>query len=119
MHVLVGHYEIALPSAMASHSTCLTGMWHHMSLFFDDRELSLGYAIVASASEVNGIVGGPIAAGLMSMNGLLGLKGWQWLFLIEGIPAVGLGAVLWCRLVRTPSSAWFLTPAERSWLAKR
>lgn len=94
-------------------------MWYHMRLFFDDRELTLGYAIIASAAAINGVIGSALAAGLLSMNGLLGLRGWQWLFLLEGVPAVVLGAVLWWCLAPSPGSAAFLTPDERAWLEAR
>lgn len=99
--------------------TWRAAMWYHMSLFFDDLELTLGYSIVASAGSINGVIGSALAAGLLSMNGILGLRGWQWLFLLEGIPTVILGIVLWCCLARSPSSAGFLEPNERAWLEDR
>lgn len=94
-------------------------MWYHMHLFFDDQEMSLGYAISMTGNVMNGVVGAPIAAALLQLDGLLGLSGWQWLFLLEGIPAVVLGYVLWKRLARSPASAGFLTQQERTWLQQR
>ena len=90
-----------------------------MSLFLDDQELTLAYATLATGTAVNGVVGGPLAAALLSMDGFLGLRGWQWLFLLEGVPAMVLGWVLWKRLARSPESARFLTPRERAWLQRR
>lgn len=94
-------------------------MWYHMSLFLNDQELGVAYATVSTATAVNGVVGGPIAAALLSMDGFLRLHGWQWLFLLEGVPAVVLGYVLWKRLARSPSNARCLTPQERHWLESR
>ncbi|KAK9804035.1 hypothetical protein WJX73_006048 [Symbiochloris irregularis] len=95
------------------------GMWYHMHLFFNDQELGVGYATVSTATAVNGVIGGPIAAALLSLDGFAGLRGWQWLFLLEGVPAVVLGGVLWKRLARSPTSAGFLSQQERAWLQRR
>ncbi|KAK9803354.1 hypothetical protein WJX73_008105 [Symbiochloris irregularis] len=95
------------------------GMWYHMHLFLDDQELGAGYATLATGTAVNGVIGGPLAAALLKLDGFLGLTGWQWLFLTEGIPAVVLGVVLWKKLARTPASAGFLSQRERMWLQKR
>ena len=52
-------------------------MWYQLSLFYNDRELGLAYTVVAAATAVAGVTGGPIAAALLSLEGLLGLEGWQ------------------------------------------
>ena len=57
-----------------------------------------------------------IAAPLLGLNGRLGLAGWQWLFLVEGAPALLLGLVILRRLSDNPGEARWLTDAERSWL---
>ncbi|KAK9837315.1 hypothetical protein WJX81_005659 [Elliptochloris bilobata] len=95
------------------------GMWYHLALFFDDHELGLAYTCVATATSVAGVLGAPLAAGLLSLDGACGLRGWQWLFLVESAPAVALGLVIRWRLARSPEAALFLRPAERSWLASR
>ena len=58
-------------------------MWYHMALFYDDRELGLAYTTVATASSLAGLAGAPLAAGLLSLDGACGLRGWQWLFLVD------------------------------------
>lgn len=68
---------------------------------------------------VGSVTGGPIAALLLSLDGLGGLHGWQWLFLLEGVPAVALGAAIAALLAPDASTAAFLTPAERAWLVAR
>ena len=61
--------------------------------------------------------GGPLSGTLLGLKGHLGLAGWQWLFLLEGLPAVGLGFVVLGYLTDRPEEAAWLTPAERAWLS--
>ena len=65
------------------------------------------------------MVGGPIAALLLSLDSLGGLHGWQWLFLLEGVPAIALGVAIAAMLARDPSTAACLSPEERAWLVAR
>lgn len=65
------------------------------------------------------VIGAPLAAALLSLDGVAGLAGWQWLFIMEGIPTVALG--LWMRsaLVESPAKAHFLSLEEREWVQQR
>ncbi len=69
-------------------------------------------------SAILGLFGGPLGGLLLKMNGVGGLTGWQWLFLLEGIPSVLLAFVVWHTLPDKPNDAKWLTPAEKDWLAK-
>ncbi|MDP8983751.1 MAG: MFS transporter [Pseudomonadota bacterium] len=60
------------------------------------------------------VVMGILAGGLMGLDGHLGLKGWQWLFAVEGFPAVVLGIVFFFLLPDGPATARWLTDAERN-----
>ena len=72
------------------------------------------------ASPLSGVVNGPISGALLEYtNKAWGLAGWQWLFLLEGIPAVILGFVTWWFLTDRPEEAGWLEPGERAWLAAR
>ena len=62
-------------------------------------------------------IGSPISAHILLIDGTLGLHGWQWLFLIEGAPAIFLGIATWFILTDTPRSAHWLTDAEKAQLA--
>ena len=68
------------------------------------------------AFPVSVAVSGALAGPLLALNGHLGLAGWQWLFLVEGIPAVVLGAVVLACLPDDPSQAAWLNPQERQWI---
>ena len=63
-------------------------MWYHLSLFLDADELGVAYAGVTTATALSQVIGGPLAAALLLLDGKLGLHGWQWLFICEGIPTV-------------------------------
>ena len=77
------------------------------------------YAFVTLGSCSSGVLGGPLALALMSMDGIGGLAGWQWLFLTEGLPAIALGCCYTRLLPTGPRQAWFLSPRQRAWLAAR
>jgi len=59
------------------------------------------------------VIGSPLAAGLLSLDGVWGLRGWQWLFLVEGLPTIVLGMYIHHVLVDGPAKAAFLTAEER------
>ncbi|WP_321818380.1 MULTISPECIES: MFS transporter [unclassified Paraburkholderia] len=61
-------------------------------------------------------IGSPISAALLQMDGFAGLRGWQWLFLLEGIPTVLLGFVCLVLLTNKPDEARWLDDEERAWL---
>lgn len=63
-------------------------------------------------------IGSPISAALLQMNGLAGLRGWQWLFLLEGIPTVLLGIACIGFLTNKPEDAAWLDAEERAWLTR-
>jgi MFS transporter, ACS family, tartrate transporter len=67
-------------------------------------------------APLSAVLGGPLCGLLLGLDNFLGLKGWQWLFITEGIPAVILGVVALFYLRDHPSDAKWLTPAQRSWL---
>jgi ACS family tartrate transporter-like MFS transporter len=76
------------------------------------RAMGMFYATGASA----GIIGGPIAANLLQLNGVLGIQGWQWIFLAEGLPAILLAVASPLLLRDRPSEAAWLEPEECAWL---
>src|SRR5262249_17516158 len=63
-----------------------------------------------------GIFGAPLSGVLLSLRGTAGLDGWQWLFLVEGIPAVVLGVVSLGYLTNSPEQAAWLPADEKAYL---
>ena len=68
------------------------------------------------ALPLSSVFMGGLAGALLNLQGRLGLAGWQWLFLAEGLPAVILSVVFLAYLPNTPAEASWLTPEERDWL---
>src|ERR1700742_5312992 len=76
-------------------------------------------AMFAIAVPVSTVIGAPISGLLLGLDGVWGLAGWQWLFIIEGIPSVLLGIVTWVYLTDRPDSAGWLTAEQQAWLLSR
>jgi MFS transporter, ACS family, tartrate transporter len=68
------------------------------------------------ALPLSSVVMGAIAGALLGLQGRMGLAGWQWLFLAEGLPAILLSAIFFFFLPNTPADAKWLTAEERDWL---
>ncbi len=64
-------------------------------------------------------LGSPLSVSLLELHGVLGLKGWQWLFVLEGLPTVLLGIACLFVLTDRPKDATWLTPEQRGWLVSR
>jgi MFS transporter, ACS family, tartrate transporter len=76
-----------------------------------------GYIIATSFST---IIGGPLSGAIMTfMDGILGLAGWQWMFIIEGVPALILAAVVFVSLNDQPHDALWLDAKSRDWLLSK
>src|SRR6195952_445393 len=76
-------------------------------------------AAFAIAVPVSSVIGAPVSGLLLGLDGAMGLKGWQWLFIIEGIPSVLLGMVTWFYLTDRPAKAGWLTAEQKAWLSAK
>src|SRR5882762_5360612 len=76
-------------------------------------------AAFAIAVPVSTVIGAPISGLLLGLDGAMGLRGWQWLFIIEGIPSVVLGIVTWFYLTDRPAKANWLTSEQKAWLSAK
>ncbi|HQT78923.1 MAG TPA: MFS transporter [Rhodopila sp.] len=72
-----------------------------------------------AAIPLSSVLGYPVSAVLLGMDGVAGLAGWQWLFIMEAAPAVILAGVVWFYLTDRPADAHWLTQEERTWLSNR
>ena len=107
------------PPLMRAECSAFPGMWYHLSLFYSSRELGPAYAKVATCTALAQVIGAPLAAAILSLDGWLGLQGWQWLFILEGLPTIAFGVAFRHMLAATPSTAACLTSQERAWLQRR
>jgi ACS family tartrate transporter-like MFS transporter len=96
------------------------GIILYLSYWFPARERARAVALFMTASPLAGVLGNPVSgAALQYLDGAGGLAGWQWLFLVEGAPAVLLGLATWSYLTDRPEHAHWLTPDDRAWLVAR
>jgi MFS transporter, ACS family, tartrate transporter len=92
------------------------GIIFYLTYWYPARERARAYAWFLAAIPICGVVGGPISGALLGLDGRLGLQGWQWLFLLEGIPSVVVGLLVLWLLPDRPRDARWLEPADRNWL---
>jgi ACS family tartrate transporter-like MFS transporter len=76
-------------------------------------------AAFAIAVPVSTVIGAPVSGLLLGLDGAMGLKGWQWLFIIEGVPSILLGVVTWFYLTDRPEHAAWLSAEQKTWLAAK
>src|SRR5215470_7844184 len=95
------------------------GMILYLTYWFprDARGRAVGRFMTATA--IAGAIGSPISGLLLQMNGMGGLGGWQWLFLIEGIPSIFLAFVTLVYLPDGPAKASWLSAEEKKWIIDR
>jgi ACS family tartrate transporter-like MFS transporter len=89
------------------------GVAYFLSAWFPTQYRTRMLAWFLVAIPLSSVVGGPISGLLQEMNGVLGVRGWQWIFIVEGLPAVILGFVVLRVLADTPDGAPWLNPKER------
>ena len=89
------------------------GTVYYISTWFPVQHRARVIAWFMLALPISAVVGGPISSSLLQMNGLLHLAGWQWLFIIEGVPACICGFITLFVLCDSPRDAKWLTAAER------
>src|SRR5208282_1909547 len=89
------------------------GVILYLSWWFPEREQARAIALFMTATAIAGIVVGPVSGALLMMHGVFGIKGWQWLFAMEGVPAIlmGIAVVFW--LPDGPDDARWLSMDER------
>jgi sugar phosphate permease len=98
----------------AAEAGFLPGVLLYLTYWFPDHMRGRMTSLFVMALPVSGIVGGPLAGFIMTAtDGLYGLQGWQYLFLLEGVPAVVLGVVAYFYLANDPADAGWLSPSER------
>src|SRR5271170_7468535 len=94
------------------------GMLLYLTFWFPSHERARAVAKFMTATSLAGVVGGPLSSALLRLNGVGGLKGWQWLFLFEGVPTVLLGVSVLFVLKDGPAVADWLKPEESTWLKR-
>jgi sugar phosphate permease len=94
------------------------GVLFYLTLWFPNAWRARITSVFALAVPLSGVIAAPASSWIMThLVGFAGLKGWQWLFLIEGAPAIVLGVVAYLLLPDRPAGARFLSTAEKAQIA--
>jgi len=96
------------------------GIILYLTYWFPARERARAVALFMIGWPLTGALGSPISGAILQyLDHVHDLRGWQWLFLLEGLPAVALGVAVLFYLTDRPAHAHWLTAAERDWLANQ
>ncbi|ABK75406.1 MFS transporter [Mycolicibacterium smegmatis] len=109
MRFLLGAAEAGLYPALMYMVT----LWFAQSY----RATVVGFIYLAPTIAL--VVGGPMGGALMELDSAMGLHGWQWMFLIEGLVTMLVGVLVWFKLPQSPTEAKWLTPDEARILSER
>ncbi len=94
------------------------GVTYYLAAWFPARYRARILAVFLVAIPFSTVVGAPISSLLLQLDGYLGLAGWQWLFIVEGLPAIALGLAITILLADQPETADWLTPKEKTVLSE-
>ena len=95
------------------------GIILYMTWWFPSYYRSRMMGIFQSASVISLIIGPIVSAQLLGMDGVLGIAGWQWLFIVEALPPIIMCFVILALLTDHPRQAHWLRPEQREWLEGR
>lgn len=96
----------------------LPGMLVYMTLWFPPAYRARANALFMIAMPVTAALGSALSGYILSLDGALGLKGWQWLFMLEGLPSAILGLIVFSYLDDKPETAKWLSADEKAVLAR-
>ena len=110
-------YAVRLALGIAE-AGLLPGVIYYLRCWFPQSYRANIMAVFLLAIPLSSLLGSPISGALLGMDGLFGLHGWQWMYLVEGIPLIIFGLVVLSVVAETPAEADWLTSAQRQWLEK-
>src|SRR5262249_29281505 len=102
----------------AAEASFFPGVIVYLSHWFQNTDRAKATSNFMAAIPISFVIGSPIAGWIISHH-WLGVSGWRWLFVAEGIPAILLGAVTFFYLTDQPAEANWLAPAARAWVEER
>lgn len=103
----------------AAEAGFLPGVIYYLSLWFPARDRGTATGRFMVAGPLAGIIGNSLGGWVLELDGGLGLRGWEWLFLLEGVPSIVLGILALRVLTDRPEDAHWLPRNERAWLVER
>jgi MFS family permease len=118
MAFVVGPYSFYAMRLLlgAAEAGFFPGILYFLTLWFPTAYRGRVLGLFMAGVAISGLLGAPVSGFLLGMDGFAGLRGWQWLFIIEGAPAVVLAPLCLIFLQDNPARATWLTAADREWL---
>jgi ACS family tartrate transporter-like MFS transporter len=102
----------------AAEAGFMPGIILYLTYWFPQAQRGRILAAFLFAVPLATVIGAPLSGVVLSYaEGLGGMRGWRWLFILEAAPAIGLGVVAWFYLTDRPATADWLAPVERDWLS--
>jgi MFS family permease len=95
------------------------GVILYLTYWFPAEHRARIIGIFMVAIPVAGLTGSPISGAILGLDGRLGLGGWQWLFILEAVPAILMGIAAFVWLTDRPEHAHWLAPEQRAWLVAK
>jgi ACS family tartrate transporter-like MFS transporter len=92
------------------------GVIYYLVCWFPASYRARMMALFTAGIPLSTVIGAPISSLLLNMSGIAGLPGWQWMFLLEGLPAVAIGVLVFFLLPDRPRDAMWLSPEQKQWL---
>jgi MFS transporter, ACS family, tartrate transporter len=92
------------------------GVILYLTFWFPRRYRARYVGLFAVAIPLASVLGSPVSGMLLGLDGWLGFKGWQWIYILEASPAVVLGVLTLFLLSDRPAEAGWLSPAQKQWL---
>ena len=120
MAFVVGPYSFYTMRLLlgAAEAGFFPGVLFFLTLWFPTAYRGRIVSVFMAGVAISGLLGAPVSGLLLSLDGFLGMQGWQWLFIIEGVPAILLAPACLYYLQDGPAHAQWLAPAEREKLAE-
>ena len=95
------------------------GIIFYLTLWFPAAYRARIIGSFMAAIPLSSVLGAPVSGALLGLDGMMGMKGWQWLFIVEAAPAVLLSVAVFFYLTDRPADATWLPADQRTWLATR
>ncbi len=95
------------------------GIIYYLTLWFPSSHRARITGYFMAAVPLSTVIGAPVSGVLLGMNGVGGMHGWQWMFILEAIPSLVMSVVIWHYLPDSPRDASWLAPEARRWLTER
>ncbi len=95
------------------------GIIFYLTLWFPGTYRARVTGLFMACIPLSAAIGAPFSTSLLYLDGMLGYRGWQWMFLLQGLPSIVLGVVTFFYLTGSPAEAKWLDASQRTWLAGR